>query len=296
MFNLRAKLKQTRDNLVDPLRRIFQRGGALSEDDEIEVEELLLGADVGVEACDRIVELLRKNRDEADHRSFLRQEFLDLLGDPGPASNIETGQRGTRAVLVIGVNGVGKTTSIAKLANYLKSSGRSVLMAACDTFRAAAADQLAVWADRVGVDIVRHREGGDPAAVAFDACSAGKARGIDVVVIDTAGRLHTRVNLMEELKKIKRACEKVLGPDAVETLLVLDATLGQNSLVQAVEFTKKLDTDGIILAKLDSTAKGGIVIAIKQSLGIPVRYICAGEQLEDFAPFSAEDFVDALLY
>ena len=296
MFNLRAKLKQTRDNLVDPLRRIFQRGGALSEDDEIEVEELLLGADVGVEACDRIVELLRENRDEADHRSFLRQEFLDLLGDPGPASNIETGQRGTRAVLVIGVNGVGKTTSIAKLANYLKSSGRSVLMAACDTFRAAAADQLAVWADRVGVDIVRHREGGDPAAVAFDACSAGKARGIDVVVIDTAGRLHTRVNLMGELKKIKRACEKVLGPDGVETLLVLDATLGQNSLVQAVEFTRKLDTDGIILAKLDSTAKGGIVIAIRQSLGIPVRYIGAGEQLEDFAPFSAEDFVDALLY
>lgn len=293
MFNLKEKLKKTRDSLVDPLKKIFQRSGSLSADDEYEIEELLLGADVGVEACDRIVETLRENGGETDYRTFLRREFLELLGAPGEAT--ANGAEGTRAILVIGVNGVGKTTSIAKLAHYFQKSGRSVILAACDTFRAAAADQLAVWADRVGVDIVRHREGGDPAAVAYDACSAGKARGIDVVIIDTAGRLHTRVNLMEELKKIKRTSEKVLGPERVETLLVLDATLGQNSLIQAAEFTKNLSTDGIILTKLDSTAKGGIVIAIKQSLGIPVHYIGAGERLDDFDAFSPEVFVDALL-
>ncbi|MCK5408139.1 MAG: AAA family ATPase, partial [Candidatus Krumholzibacteria bacterium] len=187
MFNLRAKLKQTRDNLVDPLRRIFQRGGALSEDDEIEVEELLLGADVGVEACDRIMEMLRETTGEADYREELRKQFLDLLGsseDPRP-----DGDLGTRAIVVIGINGVGKTTSIAKLAHFFKSRGQSVVLAACDTFRAAATDQLGVWADRVGVEMICHKEGGDPGAVAFDACSAAKARGADLVIIDTAGRL-----------------------------------------------------------------------------------------------------------
>jgi fused signal recognition particle receptor len=293
MFNLKDKLEKTRDNLVNPLKKIFQRGGGLSEDDEYEIEELLLGADVGVEACDRVMEMLHEGNHEADHREVLRREFLDLLGDPAPEGAV--GEQGTRAVVVIGVNGVGKTTSIAKLAHHFTAKGRSVVLAACDTFRAAAADQLGVWADRVGVDLIRHKEGGDPGAVAFDACSAGKARGVEVVIVDTAGRLHTRVNLMEELKKIKRVCEKVLGQDSVETLLVLDATLGQNSLIQAAEFTKSLDTDGIILTKLDSTAKGGIVIAIKQSLGIPVRYIGVGEQLDDFDAFSAEAFVDALL-
>jgi fused signal recognition particle receptor len=293
MFNLKEKLQKTRENLVNPLKKIFQRGGGLSEDDEYEIEELLLGADIGVEACDRVMDMLREGNKDVDHRELLRDEFLDLLGDSDQER--QDSGAGTQAIVVIGVNGVGKTTSIAKLARHYKSKGRSVVMAACDTFRAAAADQLAVWADRVGVDLIRHREGGDPAAVAFDACSAGKARDVDVVIVDTAGRLHTRVNLMEELKKIKRVCEKVLGPDSVETLLVLDATLGQNSLVQASEFMKSLATDGIILTKLDSTSKGGIVIAIKQSLGIPVRYIGVGEQMDDFDAFSAESFVDALL-
>jgi fused signal recognition particle receptor len=294
MFNLKEKLQKTRDGLVNPLRQIFQRGGSLSEDEQYEIEELLLGADVGVDACDRIMDSLRGSDRNADHRVYLRDQFLELLGGADerldPQSNT-----GTRAVVVIGVNGVGKTTSIAKLAHLYKSAGKSVVLAACDTFRAAAADQLGVWADRVGVEMVRHREGGDPGAVAFDACNAGKARGAELVIVDTAGRLHTRVNLMEELEKIKRVCEKVLGSEAVETLLVLDATLGQNSLIQAAEFTKRLDTNGIILTKLDSTAKGGIVIAIKQTLGIPVRYIGVGEQMDDFARFSAEEFVDALL-
>ena len=293
MFNLKEKLQKTRENFVNPLKKIFQRGGGLSDDDEYELEELLLSADIGVDACDRIVEVLRESGHESDYRERLRREFLDLLGDEAdaPRDNVT----GTRAIVVIGVNGVGKTTSIAKLANFFKERGESVVLAACDTFRAAAVDQLRVWADRVGVDLIQHQAGGDPGAVAFDACNAAKARGTDVVVIDTAGRLHTRVNLMEELKKIKRVCEKVLGPDSVETLLVLDANLGQNSLIQASEFTKALGTDGIILTKLDSTARGGIVIAIKQSLGIPVRYIGVGEQIDDFDSFSADTFVEALL-
>jgi fused signal recognition particle receptor len=293
MFNLKEKLQKTRENFVNPLKKIFQRGGGLSDDDEYELEELLLSADIGVDACDRIVEVLRESGHESDYRERLRREFLDLLGDEAdaPRDNVT----GTRAIVVIGVNGVGKTTSIAKLANFFKERGESVVLAACDTFRAAAVDQLRVWADRVGVDLIQHQAGGDPGAVAFDACNAAKARGTDVVVIDTAGRLHTRVNLMEELKKIKRVCEKVLGPNSVETLLVLDANLGQNSLIQATEFTKALGTDGIILTKLDSTARGGIVIAIKQSLGIPVRYIGVGEQIDDFDSFSADTFVEALL-
>ncbi len=293
MFNLKEKLQKTRENFVNPLKKIFQHGGGLSDDDEDELEELLLSADIGVDACDRIVEVLRESGRESDYRECLRREFLDLLGDGADERRDKV--TGTRAIVVIGVNGVGKTTSIAKLANFFKERGESVVLAACDTFRAAAVEQLRIWADRVGVDLIQHEAGGDPGAVAFDACNAAKARGTDVVVIDTAGRLHTRVNLMEELKKIKRVCEKVLGPDSVETLLVLDANLGQNSLIQASEFTRALGIDGIILTKLDSTARGGIVIAIKQSLGIPVRYIGVGEQIGDFDSFSADTFVEALL-
>jgi len=292
MFNLKARLQKTRDSLISPLKSLFQSGHTLTDEDEDAVEELLIGADVGLEACDRIMDLLREGEGASDYRTFLRDEFLDLLG---PDAELAPATVKPRAILVIGVNGVGKTTSIAKLAHLLKSQGQTVLLAACDTFRAAAAEQLSIWGDRVGVDVVRHRDGGDPAAVAFDACSAARSREVDVVIIDTAGRLHTRVNLMEELKKIKRVCEKSLGEGAVDTYLALDATLGQNSLVQATEFTKSLGADGIILTKLDSTARGGIVIAIKQSLGIPVRYIGVGESLDDFGEFSAEEFVDALL-
>jgi fused signal recognition particle receptor len=290
MFNLKERLRKTRDSFVEPLKGVFQRSQSLSPDDEDDIEELLLGADVGVEACERIMDALREGGKQ-DPRAFLREEFLTLLGEDGD----EPARTSPRAVMVIGVNGVGKTTSIAKLARLYQEQGSRVLLAACDTFRAAAADQLGIWADRLGVELVRHQDGSDPAAVAFDACTAAKSRGADVVIVDTAGRLHTRVNLMEELAKIKRVCVKALGEGSVETFIALDATLGQNSLVQAEEFTRRVDVDGIILTKLDSTARGGIVVAVKQRLGIPVRYIGVGEQLDDFAEFHAADFVDALL-
>ena len=292
MFDLKARLKKARDGFVSPLKQVFQRKPKLSLEDEEKVEELLIGSDMGVEACDRIMEAIRTRKDLGDYQEFLREEFMQLLS----ASEPEPAEPATpRAVIVIGVNGVGKTTSIAKLAYYHKKRGKKVILAAADTFRAAAREQLGKWAERAGVEIIGHEQGGDPAAVAFDACTAAKSRGADYVIIDTAGRLHTRVNLMEELKKIRRVCEKVLGPGAVDSYLALDATLGQNSLQQAREFARSLDTNGIILTKLDSTAKGGIVIAVRQTLGIPVRYIGVGEGLEDFAPFNPAEFVDALL-
>ncbi len=293
MFDLKSKLRKTRGSFTRPLKRIIHRGGPLGEAEREAIEELLLGADVGVEACERIMQKLRQLGGSIDYRAFLRAEFLDLLG--GSPESPTTDRASPEAILMIGVNGTGKTTSIAKLAHYYMRRGKKVILAASDTFRAAATEQLSIWAERLDVDVISHHSGGDPAAVAFDACTAAKARGADYVIIDTAGRLHTKVNLMEELKKIKRVCEKVLGPGAVATYLTLDATLGQNSLQQAREFKRSLEAEGIILTKLDSTSKGGIVIAIKQSLGIPVRYITAGEGVDDFAEFSAEAFVDALL-
>jgi len=295
MFNLKEKLKRAREGLMNPLSRVFQRSSTLSSDDREEIEALLLSADVGVETTERVLKTLRDGGSDApDARAAVREQFLSVLRDSAPrtASNAHTG---ARAIIVVGINGVGKTTSIGKLAWHLKASGQKVLLAACDTFRAAAADQLSIWADRVGVEIVRHKEGSDPASVAFDACDAAKARGADVVIVDTAGRLHTRVNLMEELAKVRRVCEKALGAGAVETYLVLDANLGQNSLTQAQEFTRRMQTDGIILTKLDSTAKGGIVLAVAETLKVPVLYIGVGEAIDDFEPFDAERFVDALL-
>ncbi len=291
-LDLRAKLRKTRESLVSPLARIFTRRLKLSAEDEEDIEELLLGADLGVEACERFMRDLRSRPGGVDPKAFLLDELLRLLDD----SNVPpTGHAWPRAILVVGVNGVGKTTTIAKLAHYYVGQGHSVLLAAGDTFRAAARDQLDVWAKRLSLDLVSHREGGDPAAVAFDACTAAKSREIHYVIIDTAGRLHTRTNLMEELKKVQKVCAKVLGEGAVETYLAIDATLGQNSLQQAREFTRNLTVDGIVLTKLDATAKGGVVIAIKQSLAIPVRFIGTGETLEDLSEFSAREFVEALL-
>ncbi len=288
MFNLKDKLKRVRDSFVAPLTKVLQRP-SLSADDRDEIEALLLSADVGVETTERVLHSLK---DGGDTRATVREQFLSVLRGPAvtPAGNSKP-----RALIVVGINGVGKTTSIGKLAFHLKSRGEKVLLAACDTFRAAAADQLGIWAERVGVDMVRHKEGTDPASVAFDACSAAKSRGTDIVIVDTAGRLHTRVNLMEELAKVRRVCEKALGPEAVQTWLVLDANLGQNSLVQAQEFTRRMQTDGVILTKLDSTAKGGIVLAVAETLKLPVVYIGVGESIDDFEPFDAERFVDALL-
>ena len=291
MFNLKEKLKRARESFVNPLAKVLQRSSSLSSDDREEIEALLLSADVGVETTERVLNSLK---DGGDSRAIVRDQFLSVLRTPKSAATSSAGAR-PRAIIIVGINGVGKTTSIGKLAFDLKSRGEKVLLAACDTFRAAAADQLGIWAERVGVEMVRHKEGTDPASVAFDACSAAKSRGMDVVIVDTAGRLHTRVNLMEELAKVLRVCEKALGAEAVQTWLVLDANLGQNSLVQAQEFTKRMQTDGVILTKLDSTAKGGIVLAVAETLKLPVVYIGVGEAIDDFAPFDAERFVDALM-
>jgi fused signal recognition particle receptor len=288
-MDLKAKLKRARESLLAPLANAFQRAPDARSLDLDEIETVLIQADVGVEATERIVRSLRERG--GDPRAALRERFLDILR-AGDGARTRASAK-PRAIVVVGVNGVGKTTSTAKLAHFLKSRGQSVLLAACDTFRAAATDQLAIWADRVGVEMIRHKEGGDPGAV--DACSAAQARGLDVVVADTAGRLHTRVNLMDELAKVQRVCERALGEDAVETLLVLDANLGQNSLVQAREFARHLSLDGVVLTKLDSTAKGGIVIAVKEALGVPIRYVGVGEGLDDFTEFVPEAFVDALL-
>lgn len=287
MFNLKARLARAREGLG----RVFQSGPASSAVDLDEIEALLLSADVGVDATDRALDALRQ-RGSAQPRAVLREIFLDIL-ETETAADAATAR--PRAILVVGINGAGKTTSIGKLAHLFRSRGETVLLAASDTFRAAAADQLGVWAQRVGVEMIRHDEGGDPGAVAFDACEAAKARGADVVIVDTAGRLHTRTNLMDELEKVRRVCERALGAGAVHTLLVIDATLGQNSLTQASEFSRRLHADGIILTKLDSTAKGGIAIAIRETLGIPVRYIGVGEGLDDFGEFSPPEFIDALL-
>ncbi|UCH83191.1 MAG: signal recognition particle-docking protein FtsY [Candidatus Latescibacterota bacterium] len=293
MFNLKTRLKKTRDGFVSPLRRVFQRGAHLTLEDQDAIEELLIGSDMGVDACDRIMDALKEQRETSDYQDFLRREFLELLiENNGEDINASATPR---AIIVIGVNGVGKTTSIAKLGNYYKKNGKKVILAAGDTFRAAAQDQLGLWAQRLDIELIGHKQGGDPAAVAFDACTAAKSRDADYVIIDTAGRLHTRVNLMEELRKIHRVCIKVLGDDSVYAYLTLDATLGQNSLHQAKEFTRGIPTRGIILTKLDSTAKGGIVIAIRQALGIPVSFIGVGEGVDDFAPFDPAEFVDALL-
>ncbi len=290
MLNLKDKLKRAREALLAPLAQVFQRGESAQSVDVEELEAILLQADLGVEATERIVQALKKDAGD-EPRAALRARFLEILraGD-APRARVSP-----RALVIVGINGVGKTTSTAKLAHHLKSRGEKVLLAACDTFRAAATDQLAIWADRVGVEMIRHKEGSDPGAVAFDACEAAKARGLDVVVVDTAGRLHTRANLMAELAKVERVCKRALGDDAVETLLVLDANLGQNSLVQAREFASHLALDGVILTKLDSTAKGGIVIAVKEALGVPIRYVGVGEGLDDFIEFQPEAFVDALL-
>jgi fused signal recognition particle receptor len=289
MFSLKDKLKRAREGLMNPLSRVFQRSPSLSSDDREEIEALLLSADVGVETTERVLKSLGNG---GDTRATVREQFLSVLRAP---TQKPLGTTKPSAIIIVGINGVGKTTSIGKLAFHLKSQGQKVLLAACDTFRAAAADQLGIWAERVGVEMVRHKEGTDPASVAFDACSAAKSRGMDVVIVDTAGRLHTRVNLMEELAKVRRVCEKALGPGAVQTWLVLDANLGQNSLVQAQEFTRRMQTDGVILTKLDSTAKGGIVLAVAETLKLPVVYIGVGEAIDDFAPFDADRFVDALL-
>ncbi len=256
------------------------------------LEEALISADVGVAATDQIVSAIRQRRARGESlRDLVKTEILSILRDAErPASNGQT----PHVVLIVGVNGTGKTTTVGKLARFIKDSGKTPLICAADTFRAAAVEQLQVWATRAGVDFIRAQSGADPAAVVFDAIAAGKARGRDVVLVDTAGRLHTRVNLMGELDKIRRIASREVEGAPHEVLLVLDATVGQNGLNQAREFMEVAGVNGIVLTKLDGTAKGGIAVAIAHDLKLPIRYVGVGEAIDDLVPFSPEEYVDAL--
>ena len=296
-FNKIAEgLKKTRDSMMGKVDALLNSFTKIDEDFFDELEESLIMADVGAVTSARICENLRKKvkeeglSDPAAVKGALKEIIAQMLaGDE--ALNLSTKPS---IILVIGVNGVGKTTTIGKLAHNLHEDGKKVLLAAADTFRAAAIDQLQIWADRAGVDLVKHGEGSDPAAVVFDAVNAGKARGCDVVICDTAGRLHNKKNLMDELSKIARVIDREAPGSAKEVLLVLDATTGQNALNQAKLFQEAAGLTGIILTKLDGTARGGVVIGIKEELNIPIKYIGVGEQIDDLRPFDSKEFVEAL--
>ncbi|MGC4945232.1 signal recognition particle-docking protein FtsY [Streptomyces sp. DT224] len=299
LVRLRARLARSQNTLGKGLLALLSRDN-LDEDTWEEIEDTLLTADVGVAPTQELVERLRERvrvlgtRTPEELRSLLREELLAQLGtDFDRAVKTEGGLETPGIVMVVGVNGTGKTTTTGKLARVLVADGRSVVLGAADTFRAAAADQLQTWGERVGARTVRGPEGGDPASIAFDAVKEGIAEGADVVLIDTAGRLHTKTGLMDELGKVKRVVEKH-GP-LDEVLLVLDATTGQNGLVQARVFAEVVDITGIVLTKLDGTAKGGIVIAVQRELGVPVKLVGLGEGPDDLAPFEPEAFVDALI-
>jgi len=293
---LKAGLSKTKNAIFKQVDNLFKHFVKVDEELLEELEELLIMADVGVNSTEIIIERLRERiKDERitepeDCRLALRDILVDMIGEGEPLK-LETTPS---VILVIGVNGVGKTTSIAKIANRLKEQKKQVVLAAADTFRAAAIDQLQIWADRVGVDLIKHSEGSDPAAVVFDAVSAAKKREADVLIVDTAGRLHNKKNLMDELAKISRVIERELPGASRETLLVLDATTGQNAVNQAKEFKNAANITGLILTKLDGTAKGGIVFSIKEELDIPVKFIGVGEKMDDMQEFEAHEFVDAL--
>jgi fused signal recognition particle receptor len=295
---LRRGLSKTHDQLVGRIDRLFLGRKTIDEDLLEDLEEILLSADIGVPTTVALVrsleERLKRNelRDGAAVKSALQQEILLRL--QAVARPLEVTGATPFVILVVGVNGAGKTTTIGKLAARFAADGKRVLVAAADTFRAAAVEQLQVWTERAGVDIVRHAEGADPAAVVFDSLKASLARGTDVLIIDTAGRLHTKVNLMEELKKIRRIITREIPDAPHETLLVLDAATGQNAVSQARLFREATEVSGVVLTKLDGTAKGGILVAVSAEFGLPVRYIGVGESLEDLREFVPADFVAAL--
>ncbi len=289
-------LKKTKESMMQKVNQIFSGFRPVDEELFEELEETLIMSDVGMVTAEEICQRLRKGVKErgitdAGEVKALLQEILTEMMEGDTTLHISTKPS---VVLVIGVNGVGKTTTIGKLAANLTSQGKKVILGAADTFRAAAIDQLQIWADRAGVEMIRQSEGSDPAAVVFDTIAAGKARGADVVICDTAGRLHNKKNLMDELSKISRVIKRE-APDAdLEVLLVLDATTGQNAVIQARTFQEAAGLTGIILTKLDGTAKGGVVIAIKQELQIPIKYVGVGEKLDDLQPFEPKAFVQAL--
>ena len=287
-------LKKTKQNVGFKLKQLF-KVGVFDDDFFDDLETLLLSSDVGASATMEIVDLLRDRLEEEKiiDPDQAMEELKDILMDMLETDPFEI--ESPAIIMVVGVNGVGKTTTIGKLASQFKNQGKSVLIAAADTFRAAASEQLEIWADRAGVRIVKHQEGSDPAAVVFDALSSAKSRKTDVTLIDTAGRLHNKVNLMEELKKINRVISREYPDAQRKNLIVLDATTGQNALQQVELFNDAVNIDSIALTKLDGTAKGGVVIAIKEKFGIPVDFIGVGEGIDDLMPFDAESFVEGIL-
>jgi fused signal recognition particle receptor len=300
---LKDGLSKTRDNLFGKIQRIIA-GKSKIDDDVLEgIEEVLIGGDVGVDATTKIIDNLRRRvreegyEDTASLENLLKDEIVKMLSEgEGDGKNSALNQQAGKpyTILIVGVNGVGKTTTIGKLAHNYRNEGKRVIIAAADTFRAAANEQLEIWANRAGVDIIQQAHGADPAAVAFDALNAAIARNIDVLIIDTAGRLHTKVNLMEELKKIKRVLQKVDQNIPQEILLVLDASTGQNAFQQLRQFNAAVGVTGLIITKLDGTAKGGVVLGLTQEIKIPVKYIGVGEKITDLQPFDRNAFVTAL--
>ncbi|MDH2335130.1 signal recognition particle-docking protein FtsY [Clostridium perfringens] len=296
---LKTGLTKTRDNLTDKINEALNLAVTIDDDMYEELEEALIMSDIGmdttVEIIDRLKAKIRKEKinDVEMVKPALKEVIAEMMLEGDSEDEEEDNEK--KVMLIIGVNGVGKTTSIGKIAARNKNNGKKVLLAAADTFRAAAIDQLDIWSQRANVDIVKHQEGSDPAAVVFDAVQAAKARDVDLLICDTAGRLHNKKNLMDELAKINRIIDRELGDRKKETLLVLDGTTGQNAVIQAKQFMEACPIDGIILTKLDGTAKGGVVISIKNTLNIPVKYIGVGEGVEDLQKFNAKEFAEALL-
>ena len=293
---LKSGLSKTRNNLTDKVNELFKLAITIDEDLYEELEEILITSDIGMETTENIIEKLKdKIRQEkiSDPEALmpcLKEVIREMMDENAP----EEEDSFPKVSLIIGVNGVGKTTSIGKIASRYKNEGKKVILAAGDTFRAAAIDQLEIWSDRAGVQLVKHQEGSDPAAVVYDAIQAAKARKADILICDTAGRLHNKKNLMNELSKINKIIDREFSEAKKETLLVLDGTTGQNAIIQAKQFMEVCPIDGIILTKLDGTAKGGVVISIKSTLNIPVKYIGVGEGIDDLQKFDSKAFADAL--
>jgi fused signal recognition particle receptor len=294
-------LTKTRDNFSGKVNDLVARYRKVDEEFFEELEEILIGADVGFETVMELIDELKKEvkrrniQDPREVQAVISEKLVDIYEGAGDEeSTLELESEGLTVILFVGVNGVGKTTTIGKLAHKFKQEGKSVLLAAGDTFRAGAIDQLEVWGDRVGVDVIKQAEGSDPAAVMYDAVRAAKSRGVDILLCDTAGRLQNKVNLMKELEKVKRVIEREVPGAPHEVLLVLDATTGQNALIQAKTFKEATNVSGIVLTKLDGTAKGGIVLAIRNELNIPVKFVGLGEKMDDLQEFDAEKYVYGL--
>ncbi|MBR4949555.1 MAG: signal recognition particle-docking protein FtsY [Clostridia bacterium] len=294
---IKKGLEKTKNSVIGRVDDVIKSFRTVDEDLLEELEEILIMSDMGVYTVERIIDELRnkvkegKLKEPEEVKTLLKEILYDIMGKHDFSLKIETTPS---IVLVVGVNGVGKTTTIGKLGANLKSQGKKVILAAGDTFRAAAIDQLEIWGKRSDIDVIKHSEGADPAAVVFDSIAAGKARKADVIICDTAGRLHNKTNLMNELNKIFRVTDRDLADASREVLLVLDATTGQNAVTQAKEFSKVCPLTGIVLTKLDGTAKGGVVVSISSELDIPVKYIGVGEGIDDLQPFNCKEFIDAL--